>query len=242
MYKRFFAFGCSYTSFIWPTWADILAYDLDIEFYNYGLSGIGNVGIMHEITKADLIHKFNDSDLIIVVWTHWNREDRWMSGRWMNFGCVFNNPVYDRRFIRKYWSYSNDVIKNATAIISVNKMLGNKLAFQGHIMQPGEPEQEFHAKKDEETTDLLNFYMPYIPQTGIFDNGFNYGFDGHPTVGKHLEYVNSNITSVLNLSSLKDSTISRFTRIDNEIHNISHLSINDSEKYERTRKYILSIT
>jgi hypothetical protein len=44
-FKRAFLFGCSYTEYKWPTWANILKKDLDIPVYNWGLSGLGNVGL-----------------------------------------------------------------------------------------------------------------------------------------------------------------------------------------------------
>ena len=37
MYNRLFTFGCSYTRYNWPTWADIIADDLQIPFQNWGV-------------------------------------------------------------------------------------------------------------------------------------------------------------------------------------------------------------
>ena len=55
-YKRLFAFGCSFTCYIYPTWADIIYQSLneDCEFYNCGRSGGGNLFISHRITEAKI--------------------------------------------------------------------------------------------------------------------------------------------------------------------------------------------
>lgn len=38
--KRFFAFGCSYTSYHWPTWADYVGMSPEFdEAYNFGMAG-----------------------------------------------------------------------------------------------------------------------------------------------------------------------------------------------------------
>ena len=54
-YKRFFAFGCSFTRYEWITWADIIAYHIK-ESYNYGRSGGGNSYIFYS-----LVNYFNEN-------------------------------------------------------------------------------------------------------------------------------------------------------------------------------------
>ena len=45
-YKRVFAFGCSFTCYRWPTWADLIGKQCEgAEFRNYGKSGAGNLFI-----------------------------------------------------------------------------------------------------------------------------------------------------------------------------------------------------
>ena len=50
--KRLFTFGCSFTQYNWPTWADILGRSLHQEgweFHNIGRAGTGNMQIMKTI-------------------------------------------------------------------------------------------------------------------------------------------------------------------------------------------------
>jgi len=239
--KRIFTFGCSYTSYSWPTWADIVAKDLGAEFYNYGRAGIGNVGIMHEIVKADLEHKFTDDDVILVLWSHWHREDRWRNGNWAAAGSVFNNPFYDKKFIKKYWDYQNDVVKNATAIISVNKMYPNILKFQGHMMYPGQIENDLESvNKNKDDVNLYNFYLSRIPDKNVFQNNDPYWFDGHPSVLSHLNYVIKNVYHDLGYT-IRPETVDYYTEMDKELRLFDAVKMNYDDKIKKVAHAVREI-
>ena len=112
-YKRIFTFGCSYTEFIWPTWADIIGHDLNLPYENWGHAGTGNVYIAIKMLECDLKNKFTDTDLILVNWSSWHREDRMYPGGdiWASGGNVFNNEHYPVKFLKKYYSEYNDIVK-----------------------------------------------------------------------------------------------------------------------------------
>lgn len=236
MYSRFFSFGCSYTKYIWPTWADIIADDLRIDHYNYARPGLGNVGIQSEIIKADLEKKFKQDDLIIIMWSHWNREDRFISGKWQSHGNIFNNHYYDQTFIDKYWSFDNDIIKNATAIISINKAYNGLIKFQSNIISPGdfESKEKYQAKN---TNELFRFYHPVLPNR-TFTCKDRYMFDGHPSIKSYLDYIESSIYPCLQLY-LKKNTLIKYQNLDKiikkidkdkKIHNKKDLIVKAIEK------------
>ena len=207
MYNRVFTFGCSFTKFEWPTWADIIAHDLNIESYNYGLSGIGNVGIAHRLLQADLRHNFKDTDLILIVWTGWTREDRYHN-TWLAAGNVFNNPYYDKKFCKKHYHLSDCIIKNSHAIITSNRLID--INFQGHM-------NRFKTKYISNQTEqyLYNFYNPYINWNNIFEKPgiySTYNFDNHPSINSHIEYVKQIIYPTLNFS-LNQKTISKYIEL-----------------------------
>jgi hypothetical protein len=54
-YKRLFTFGCSFTRYLWPTWADILAEDIPY-YENWGCGGAGNLYISNAIMEAHNRH------------------------------------------------------------------------------------------------------------------------------------------------------------------------------------------
>jgi len=100
-YKRFFAFGCSMTSYGWPTWADIVAQEIP-ESYNYAQSGGGNLFISCQVTEANLRHTFTDSDLVMVMWSSTAREDRYINGNWLTPGNIYTQNYYDDNFVNKF--------------------------------------------------------------------------------------------------------------------------------------------
>jgi len=200
MYKRLFTFGCSFTRFGWPTWADIMAWDLGVPSENWGMSGIGNVGIFHRLVECDLRNTITEGDLVIVLWSHWHREDRYIR-HWQTHGNIFHEEFYDRKFISKYWSLENDIIKNSTAIISANKMY--KIPFQSNVT----PLLKFESNArdlTEKENKLFKFYKEFIPTDTIFDynrtEAFGqYQYDDHPTVLHHLNFLRDQVYPSLNL-------------------------------------------
>ena len=47
----------------------------DVEFYNLGKSGGGNLFISHRIVEANKKYKFNKDDLVVVMWSTFARID-----------------------------------------------------------------------------------------------------------------------------------------------------------------------
>lgn len=205
-YNRFFAFGCSITQYGYPTWADIIGYDLDIEYFNFGIQGLGNVGIASRILEADIQHKFTENDLIMIGWSSWTREDRFLKNGWQANGNVLNNRFYDMNFIRRYWSLENDIIKNSTAIISTNKIYKDLISYQFNAL--GKLEGDIQLSKSQKK--LLEFYNPSLPVIDNFTHdNTRYTFDGHPTIASYITLVKDTIYPKFNLH-LKTETIDYF--------------------------------
>ncbi len=110
--KRFFAFGCSYTSYSWPTWADLTG--IDYEFSrNWGLSGIGNKAIAERVSEANARYEFGPDDVVIVQWSSHLRNDWWhmysMPERhsgWKTAGSIFNyinERLYDKKWVDTFF-------------------------------------------------------------------------------------------------------------------------------------------
>ena len=223
--SRLFTFGCSFTQFFWLTWADIIAYELKIPHQNWGVPGIGNVGIHSRLLECDLRNKFNEDDIILVVWSNWAREDRFDiknshldNHSWSAGGGTMHS--YDKHFNETYCSIGNDLIKNSTAMISANKMFD--IRFNGHITTPminlyNDKALAFNDKEKE----LALFYEDHIPNDGEFTrvkHPFSYNITNeiHPDIISHLAYVNEYICPKLNIS-LSNNTIDFFTKMHNEL-------------------------
>tara|TARA_Y200000002_G_scaffold152497_1_gene126044 strand:+ start:1380 stop:2189 length:810 start_codon:yes stop_codon:yes gene_type:complete len=102
---RVFAFGCSLSQYFFPTWADILIFQYKNNGYygeNWARSGAGNQFISTRLWEANTVHKFNESDVILLQWTSMFREDRYNIGKgwWTpgNFNFqdekVFKDPIH----------------------------------------------------------------------------------------------------------------------------------------------------
>jgi hypothetical protein len=226
--SRFFAFGCSYTDYNWPTWADILCkhyHNQGWEVYNYGNSGTGNVAIMHHINLADTLHNFTNDDVICVMWTSWSREDRlayWHDStpgpnvwpQWNKYGNALSNSLFDERWIKMYWSLENDVVSSVTAMRMIKKCYP-QIAFNGSIVH-----NEVNEHKTLDATNLFDTYNLLTPKNSFYQtrnpdfqrvcnlenermpNIMQY--DGHPTPGKHLWVVEKLIGPKIGISSVSD--------------------------------------
>lgn len=124
-FKRLFVFGCSFTSYRWPTWADLIAQEIpDVDYYNFGLCGGGNLLMSVRITEANLRYKFTEDDLIMVMWTTFCREDRYRNNSWMMSGNIFSAlHDYSEEFVRKYADPKGYLIRDLAVITQTTAFL-----------------------------------------------------------------------------------------------------------------------
>lgn len=212
-YNRFFAFGCSYTNFFWPSWPEIIERDLGIPSENWGFCGAGNVAIMHRIVECDIKNNFTDDDLIVVTWSSWSREDRYLRSGWTQCGNIFNDTaIYTaNKFRNMFWDPNNDIIKNLGSIYITNKSYN--INYQAQI---NENIGEIY------TGDILEFYKPHIPkETFPWSLGEQHPFNGmindwHPDILAHLNYVENYIYPSIGCT-MKNETISYYNTLQQKI-------------------------
>lgn len=94
--KRFFAFGCSYTGYRWPTWADIIGVNFEL-YRNYGRGGASNLYILQKFLQANDLYKFNKNDVIFVMFTGFGR-----------FTYYQNNDIHTHGEIRSWYESTKD--------------------------------------------------------------------------------------------------------------------------------------
>jgi len=144
--SRLFAFGCSFTQYAWPTWADFLGLEFE-QFENWGYPGIGNRAIAERIAQCHAINKFTSDDTVIVQWSSYLRNDyhtgrrrlnymkkdplAWQGG-WKTGGSIFNyinQPVYDQKWIAQFFdgqSFFMHTLNNIVASQGLLKSTGCK--------------------------------------------------------------------------------------------------------------------
>ena len=136
-YKRFFAFGCSFTNYAWPTWADIIGQDIPV-YENWGARGGGNEFIFNSIIEADVRHKFNQEDLIMIMWSSTCREDRYSNNKWVHATVDHQEAVYGKHWVRKFTTDTRAHLVHDYAYIKATQdLLTSKLCtWVNFVMHP----------------------------------------------------------------------------------------------------------
>lgn len=94
MGKRIFTFGCSFTQYVWPTWADIILYKN--EGVNLGISGGGFDLIMYRLMEVDRKFKITPDDEIIIIYPTPIRWDLIIGDppNWQCYGQATTSPLF----------------------------------------------------------------------------------------------------------------------------------------------------
>ena len=210
-YKRFFAFGCSFTRYNWPTWADIIGH-VTPEYYNYAQSGGGNLFISNSIVEANLKHNFTTNDLIIVMWTSICREDRYKNGLWSTPGNIYAEGVFEPKKFVEDWADNRFYLMRDLAIIEQSHAYLKSLPCDFDMLKMIEFEDTSGGRDSPEynegNPDVLDFYhtttqkvKPSIHEviyngewkpleiSGWGDKGQT--ADYHPTPLNYLKYLES---------------------------------------------------
>jgi hypothetical protein len=89
-----YTFGCSLTSYNWPTWADILGKEFK-KFENWGRPGAGNNFIFNSLIECLSRNQISKNDTVIIMWSGITRIDCYQMNEWSHYHSVFdkNLPV-----------------------------------------------------------------------------------------------------------------------------------------------------
>lgn len=130
--SRLFTFGCSFTNWNWPTWADLLSVEYD-HSENWGFAGLGNRAIAERIAEACIENNFNSQDTVIVQWSSHLRNDYAKTtsidatgGMWQTKGSVVsptNSHLYDENWFKKFWDEKAYYIHTLNNIVLAQRLL-----------------------------------------------------------------------------------------------------------------------
>lgn len=211
-YKRFFAFGCSFTDYHWPTWANIISQEIP-DSTIFGKSGAGNSFIYQSLVEAHIRYKLNKDDLIMIMFSNVTREDRFIHNRggWITPGNLFHQSEYDEHFMKTSFCHHGYLMRDLNLIHGCKTLLNSvgcdyelmsivpfdSLKSDGLKMTEIDYLLEYH-------TDTLSQIKPSVFET-IFQNDWNTRLprpkykvcwsdelfvDNHPTPLEHFEYLN----------------------------------------------------
>ena len=191
--------------------------------YNYAIAGMGNVGIAHRILEADLKHQFREDDEIYILWSSWSREDRVRDNNWLTAGSVLvnQNPHYDRSFVKKYWDFNNDVVKNSTAIITTNRLYKHLIKWQASAFDFFTTE-DGTTSVDENSKIIMKLYNRELPKLKVVPcetaKPFKVVQDSHPDIVGHMKIAEI-VYNDLNFK-FNSSTIEIFSQLQTDLESV----------------------
>jgi len=202
-YNRFFVFGCSFSHHIFPSWCDILMQEMpQAEYYNFAKSGAGNLMIHCRLVEADHRFKFNENDLVAIMWTTFCREDRYKGNDWVHPGNIFTQGTYNHDFVKQWADPRGYLIRDIALINTAYNFLDNLTSDALSLMAvPYEHQQD--KKEIEHILQVYKDFIDIMPKSfyelemgnlawGI---GLEYIKDGekfvdyHPTTDRHFNYL-----------------------------------------------------
>jgi hypothetical protein len=188
MDKRLFAFGCSFTRYRWPTWADIMGLTYD-QYQNWGAIGGGNHFIFYSLIEAIQREQISANDTVAIMWTSVGREDRFINNEWQLYGSIYNSPVPED-YVKKFTDPTGFFLTSVTLIDAAKKIL-DSIGCKYHFfsMVPFEKVDDsflnllFTLKPDTET-EIKNLYKDTL--ACIKPSVFDVVFDGDWTSRNHI--------------------------------------------------------
>lgn len=204
--SRLITFGCSFTSYRYWTWADILGQQYN-EFENYGQSGAGNLYILNSVMEADQRRRFGPDDTVIVCWTNVLREDRYLDDRrgWVTLGNVATSDIFVKEFAKNALQERGSFIRDVAFIKAVKEFLesrGCKWKFLAMCPLTQVDSYDTRTVIAKDVVDLYKDVLDCIPQSFMEVLGYGYwtrdiekrakatqsgpGQDYHPTTEEHL--------------------------------------------------------
>ena len=197
--SRLFTFGCSFTNYRWSTWADCLAPEFD-EFQNWGQSGGGNHYIFNSVVEANQRHCFGAGDTVVVCWTSFTRDDRYVDGRWHTPGNIFSTPIYDTAYLQKHFDERGYLIRDLAYISAVKMLLEScpgviwRFLSMVEIMARPLPNDDSSLHRDVMRLygNVLDNILPGYDKTVFATTGYpDRDGDPHPSPAEHLAYLDA---------------------------------------------------
>lgn len=237
-YKRVFVFGCSFTNYQFPTWADLIAKEMPhAEYHNFGTSGSGNLLISNRIAQANCQFNFCETDLVMIMFTTAYREDRYIDGMWITRGNVFSQDYYDDNFVKKYCDPDGYIIRDMGLIemvkgymkslpcTSIYMSMGDLMCESRDLRPEHHPNTlSFEARMDQLFPNTLADILPGVLNVMGPPKGYRWKnrngqpfYEGHPSTGVYCDYL-------LKVGiPLSQETIDYARECHNKIENIKYI-------------------
>jgi hypothetical protein len=207
--SRLFTFGCSFTKYKWPTWADIIGTNY-YKHYNLGHYGAGNYYIAEKLYETHTTTPIKSDDVVIIMLSSANRLDIYdpSIGKFNLNGNIYNSEhIFGEKFVREVWNDTHSIY-NTWFMVKTMKTLLESIgcnykiieAFGLHYTDDGR-RIPIHSDiqflldnyKEYVYTDapLHIFSRSYSPSTYKLSDG---SLDGHPTIMCNHDFVKHHLS------------------------------------------------
>jgi hypothetical protein len=182
--NRLFTFGCSFTQYKWPTWADILGCEFDY-YENWGKPGAGNQYIYQSLIECHLKNNITSDDTVIIMWTSIDRDDRYLQGKWETHGSIFtiNHPLYTENYSKKYYDSRGYFLRDLGFISGAKLILDNlNINYEFLSMVPIECSDSIDshsAKNDDDILECFNSVL-YAIKPSVIETIYNFQWGSNP--------------------------------------------------------------
>lgn len=238
--NRLFTFGCSFTQYKWPSWADIIGLNFN-EFYNFGQPGSGMFFMLYQFTFGNEYFKFNQDDTLIFMLSDDARVDIVKNKKWLTTGLVFNSKNILGNTFFEHYSEIHAVESTYVYVYLLKEMLDKigckyeiTYAFPPFFKNTNDLFDDFvkeiwnktHKLTNTNIESLTSFLQKVNDSSYDLVNDFNKKKykDGHPTISTNLEYVKTYLSKYYD--SKYDSIV-----MDWESFNIQDKNDNDVENH-----------
>ena len=206
--KRLYTFGCSFTSYKWPTWADFIGQSFDV-YENWGAPGAGNYYIASKVYECHQMNQLTKNDTVLVMLSSFTRFDYIApNSEHIISGNIYSQNNIGKEFLSQYWSEEYGFHVTWFCLNSVINFL-DKIGCKYKIMcgfDLARKELDYHIFEGFNKPMLKHtndFVVMNTPETNLKDyaekknseESIQYycfddlGTDTHPTIQMHHDWI-----------------------------------------------------
>ena len=188
MYNRLYVFGCSFTMYKWPTWADYLHVGgLAKHYENWGLPGGSNDFIFHSVVEC--LDNIKETDVVCIMWSQPHRISDYNDAQ--GWDMPGNAYLYQPKERVKYLHQDKIALENQSFFKGVAEMLASKgCNFMFTSM-------ERITIKYEDVFNTQQYFKPsmaeFLGYTSAADDTWRETMPGdrHPSPSEHAKFAKS---------------------------------------------------
>lgn len=206
---RVWTFGCSFTQYFYPTWADILIHDaaqLGHTGQNWGSCGRGNLYIANKVQECHARNQLGSNDWVLVCWSNYFREDvhtdklGWHTPSQLFKQTQYNNGTVNGFGSAKYYAMRDHALIQSTQL-SLRALGVNQYHFSILPMSSGDLnidrvcsvyKNQFDGPAMMESLNLMlqdEEATRHRPRSFPPENPIDTLQEWHPLPHEHLEYI-----------------------------------------------------